>query len=615
MRQDRANESGLTLVEVVVALVVLGVLAMATLSILLSSQRTSVDARNRVAAANLAAREIDIVREKFLATDDGPLTVANEGVVINGNPLAGGTVGQPLQVDGGSYTVRRSATWNITGTGASACEGGTAVEHPSLVIDVEVTWPGMGTTQPVRSTTVLAPERGQGLDSTAAFVAIMVKDSRGAPNAGRTVVVSSSSESRSAVTDPSGCAVVALNPPAGGAEYTARFPDSGYVDMSGATSPERLIGLVVPGQLVSNVQIAIDRAGELRVRLTGSGLSDSDVAGSTVSLIQAEASGSSVSQHTASGIETLVTGLWPTSYSAFFGTEIPAVLPASVDLPPGGSVTIEIPFEFARFAVTGLSPGGGTLYAAPTGGGCDGADARPLSPSAASLPPGVWTFYYEHPDFGCSEGPSDHELFPGVNSDLEWQESRLTVTGAPTGAGSIWAVPGDIASGSCTDAGGRAIELSPSGGTVGPRVLPAGNWYVFAMPKVGGQPSGTPCVDAGLVAVPYEQDTTFAWPASSAMLTVTNVPSGWGDNQYRVVASPSSNLSCSTSSTTPAGAIQFSPPNSATQSSSLSQGTWYIYRQRTSGGTGNRCTGGFPITIGWAPSYTMDFSNGNVTTP
>ena len=163
MTPERERETGLTLVEVVVALVVLGILAMATLGILLNTQRTSVDARARVGAANLAAREIDLVREKFLASDDGPLTVANEGVVVNGNPLTGGAVGDPLELDGTQYTVRRSATWNIMGAGASACEGGSIVDHPALTVEVEVTWPGMGSTKPVRSSTILAPERGQGL--------------------------------------------------------------------------------------------------------------------------------------------------------------------------------------------------------------------------------------------------------------------------------------------------------------------------------------------------------------------------------------------------------------------------------------------------------------------
>lgn len=609
-----SRDAGMTLIEVVVALVVLGVLAVATLGILLTTQRTSVDARNRVAAANLAAREIDLVREKFLATADGPTVVADEGVVVNGNPLAGGAIGQPYVVDGVAYTVRRSTSWNITGTGASACEGGSIVEHPSLVVHVEVTWPGMGTTRPVTSSTVLAPERGQGLDSTASFVAIMVKDSKGQPNPGRTVIVSSASESRSAVTDSSGCAVVALDPPNAGAEYRAVFPDAGYVDMSGTTSPVRVIGLVTPGQLVSNIQISLERAGRLRVKLVGDGITDGDVAGSIVSLVQAEASGQTVTQRTMTGLETVVDDLWPTNYGAFFGTEMPAVIPSMVELPPGGTAVIEVPFEFAHLRMTDVWPAGGRLLAGPTGAACNDPAVRQVDAGDIVLAPGKWDFFLEHDDYGCTLGPTEVELLPGVNSDHAWERARLEVRNAPNGVGSVWAAPADVpGAASCTSAGGKAVKLSSSGGNIAPRELPAGDWYLFAMPESGGQPSGSPCADAGLVAVPYGTDTVFTWGTHEATLRVTNVPSTPGTS-YRVIAHTSGSLYCSTNAI-PAGAYPFEPGNSPTQSRTLSQGTWYVYRLRTSGGTGNRCTGGHQVTIGWEPSYTLNFSTGSVTKP
>ncbi|NLF05393.1 MAG: prepilin-type N-terminal cleavage/methylation domain-containing protein, partial [Actinomycetales bacterium] len=439
MANERRDESGLTLVEVVVALVVLGVLAMATLGILLNSQRTSVDARARVGAANLAAREIDLVREKFLATDDGPVLVANEGVVVNGNPLIGGAAGEPLELDGTSYTIRRSSSWNIMGTGASACEGGSIVDHPALTVEVEVTWPGMGSTKPVRSSTILAPERGQGLPETASFVAIAVKDSKGQPHPGRTVVVSSPSESRSAVSDAAGCAVVAINPPTSGAIYKARFTDSGYVDISGAVNPERSIGHMMPGELSNNVQVAIDRAAEVTIRVFGDGLTDEDADGSTVSLFKSEAAGNtSVTPYVLSGRQVTIGGLWPTNYGAFFGTDVPATIPNMVTLEPGGSAVIEVEFEFARFTVDN-APSGGTMIAVPVGLDCSASNARTVNPSDGTLPPGEWTFFYEHADYGCAPGPEGHELFAGVNSPLEWLDSSLRVTGAPNGFGSIWA--------------------------------------------------------------------------------------------------------------------------------------------------------------------------------
>ena len=206
-------------------MLVFGILASVVLGLVLSAQRTSVDNRNRVAAANLAAREVEYVREQFMATASGPMDVANAGTVNNPHPLAGGVAGDPLVLDGTAYSVVRSVMWNITGeTGVSACEGGTLVEHPSLIVTVRVTWPGMGITEPVVNQAVLAPDRGAGLPTTASFAAVAVKDSAGAPNPYRTVVVSSSSETRTGLTDTSGCAVIPLAPPVAGAELHRDVP-------------------------------------------------------------------------------------------------------------------------------------------------------------------------------------------------------------------------------------------------------------------------------------------------------------------------------------------------------------------------------------------------------
>ena len=69
MRADRARacaardgDEGFSLIEVVVAMVVLAITAMAVLTVLLNGVSVSKAARQRVAASNLASREIEIVR-------------------------------------------------------------------------------------------------------------------------------------------------------------------------------------------------------------------------------------------------------------------------------------------------------------------------------------------------------------------------------------------------------------------------------------------------------------------------------------------------------------------------------------------------------------------------
>lgn len=617
-RRDGAagDEAGMTLVEVVVAVVILGALIVVTLGLLLQAQARSVDNRNRVAASNLAARELDMVREDFLRDDDGPLRVASAGVVVNGNPLSGGAVGQPLVLDGQSYTVRHWTTWNVTGTGRSLCEGGGLVEHPSLVVNVEVTWPAMGSTKPVANSTVLAPERGQGLQTTASFVAVKVLDAGGNPNQGRTVTVFSSSESRSGVTDASGCATVNVNPPAAGADYSARFPDVGYVDMSGTTNPVMVLGRIGQGQLVASNSISLDRAASLTVRVTGAGVSDADVAGVPVTLYLSQVAGATLRSYPLTGLETTIDGLWPTEYSAFFGDQVPAVLPNTTTLPAGGHGVLEVPFEFAEFAVAGVPtvaghPDGDVVAVAP-GAACT-ANPRVVPPGAGRLPAGAWDFYLSSDLVGCAPGPAGVSLFGGPNSDVVWAPSTLSVVGAPTGRGALWAVAGGApGAAACTSAGGRAIMLGDgSAANVGPATLPAGSWYLFVQPDAGGQPSGA-CVSAGLVTVPYGGTTTITWPATTASVVVHNATTGTG---YQLIASPTRVTSCTSTRVSNGGQpyATFTRSNRDYTHAGLAQGTWYVYLWRTSNTAG--CSGGYPLTVGWDSSYTMDFSNGRVTTP
>lgn len=606
----RGGDAGVTLIEVIVATVVFGIMSSAILALVMTSQAKSVDNRNRVAAANLAAREIELVREQFVATAAGPLDIAAAGTVTNAHPLAGGTAGQPLVLDGVPYTVVRSVAWNVTGSGQSACEGGSLVLHPSLVVTTTVTWPQMGATQPVVNTAVLAPEKGEGLPTTASFAAVAVKNAAGEPSAGRTVTVASPSETRSGVTDASGCAVIQLSPPVAGADYTATFPDSGYVDITGTTSPSRVIGLIKQGQLASSVEISLDRAATLRLRVTGS-VTDGDVAGSAINLYQSEASGSAIRPETLTGLETVIPNLWPTDYTAFFGSSVPSEMPTPVTLEPGATGILEVPYVFAEFGVSGaptLGSFGTELRATPPGGTCTDASARTVDPSAGRLPSGTWTFWQWSPAWGCAAGPADVTLAPGPNGEVAWQPSQLTVQNTPAGAGSLWVSP--AATGAACSATNAVKVAATSGGTVGPMNLPAGNWYVFAAPGTGSPT--TPCASAGLVAVPYGASTTFTWANST--VKVTNVPSA-GSGYHMIAVKTALTSSCTTS--TPSGAIQFSPNNSSTQSAALASGTWYLYRHVYSGGSGNRCTAmtGNPITVAGQPSYTVKFTTGVVTTP
>ncbi|KRD45098.1 hypothetical protein ASE38_13990 [Cellulomonas sp. Root930] len=341
------RDDGFSLIELVVAMVVLGSMSLAVIGIILNTQSLGVNNRARVAAANLAGREVDILREEFTRTSDSPMNIANAGTVTNPHPLPSQTAGQPLRVDGGLYTVKRSVAWNITGEGASACDGGSLVMYPTLRVTVTVTWSGMGNIAPVVTTASLAPRKDDKVLGTSSYIAVKVSDASGLPNSGRNVRVYSSGESRTAVTDASGCAVAQVTPASGaGTSYSAQVTDVGFVDVSGATGPTKIVGIVPRGALNNSVTFTYARAATLTLQLvdsTGAPANPADLVGGTVTLNAAEyagASGTTVLPVT--GPTMTLTGLWPTQYSAYWGSAPPTPPNLAVALTSGSAGTIAV---------------------------------------------------------------------------------------------------------------------------------------------------------------------------------------------------------------------------------------------------------------------------------
>jgi type II secretory pathway pseudopilin PulG len=621
-----SSDTGTTLIEVVIAAVLLGILSTAVLGIILQTQAVEVGNRARVAAANLAAREIDLVREEFLRSETAPLDLEAQGTVTNPHPLAGGTAGEPLVVDGVPYTVVRSVGWITTDQyGVSACEGGNLVAYPTLGVKVTVTWPNMGSIRPVTSSTVLAPEKGTGVSTDESFVAVKVTGADAQPSVGRTVRVQSSGFTRTGTTDESGCAVVRVSPATGsGTEYTVSLGDPGYVDISGNNTPSKTTGLVARGTLNNSVRFAYDLAGTVQIVLTdpaGGSLSNADVAGSQVTLVAAQYSGASGSTvYTVSGVTTTITGLWPTQYSAYFGTTPPAEYPAAA-LEPGGTATLEVPFEFASTTITGLPAGTQSVIAVPSGAGttCTSPGARTVNAADARVLPGTWDFFATGTTFACSPGPSGVVLAAGVNDPIAWEPTYLQVVDAP--AGTLWALEMGKAPGALTtcpgSGGGAAVNIDAARSGFVP--IPAGSWYLY----VTDGPATGSCVSFPRTYNPrtfdYAAQQTFAWPPPDpATVTVTGIPTV-RSRRAGLVASTAADVRCTstnTSSCTSSGTLVIlSTGSSSSATGQLAQGTWYVYgHDRGSRATWtNRVQLGGTLIIG--PSTTSLTLAYNGTTP
>ncbi|MGQ0631804.1 MAG: type IV pilus modification PilV family protein [Sporichthyaceae bacterium] len=137
------RDAGFSLIEIIVALGVFLTFAIAGTAVALDSLGTAGDNRDRVRATSLATAEIERTRAQFR---------------ISAGNVVEGLVSVQAPVDGNTYSVEREATW-VDGSGADANSSGisyTAATGDSLLVEVRVRWPGMGTRPPVISTTVLS---------------------------------------------------------------------------------------------------------------------------------------------------------------------------------------------------------------------------------------------------------------------------------------------------------------------------------------------------------------------------------------------------------------------------------------------------------------------------
>src|SRR3954451_11346005 len=113
------SDAGFGMVELLFSMVIFTIIATAVAYGLQSATNATRQDRNRVQAASLASRELEIVRQEFQDISiDGPALIGDAGTVVNPHPLRGQTVGNPLTIDGLPFTVTRSANWMPAGVGA-----------------------------------------------------------------------------------------------------------------------------------------------------------------------------------------------------------------------------------------------------------------------------------------------------------------------------------------------------------------------------------------------------------------------------------------------------------------------------------------------------------------
>ncbi|MDM7853412.1 prepilin-type N-terminal cleavage/methylation domain-containing protein [Cellulomonas alba] len=612
------RERGFTLIELVVAMVILAVVSLAVIAVILQAQGAGVANRSRIAASNLADREIEMVRQQFTATDAGPLAVANAGTVVDAYPLQGGTAGQPLVVDGRPYTVTRSAQWNATGSGASACEGGAAVVYPALTVTVKVTWEDMGQARPVTVSTRLAPEKDLGLSDKTAYIAAKVRDQDDKPLA-NVAVSATGSGTVTGKTDDTGCVVLPVTPAAStGTTYTVQIADSSYIDISGTTNPSKSTGIIKQGTLYSGASFSIAKPGKAIVTLVrddGTPLTDAQVAGSKVTLVASEYSGATGAvTKTVSTVKTTFTNLWPTTYGAYFGTVPPLAGYTVQELLADGAITLDVPFTMASVPVQNLPDGTTTVYAVPTGTAVTATSCAPSGTQTASASgttatfdamPGEYDLYFSGATFKCASGPVDVPFASGTNDPVVLANTTISISGAP--GGTVWALnqakAGITSSPTTCPSGYGTLAVNIDTARSGTAKLPAGVWYFWQGSADGSTCTAYPNVSSPTTII-YGQNNPVAWSATTT-LTLTGMTKNY---YFFVIDGTSGSPTCLKSSITPPAGSSYWISSSATtttpQSLSLTiprpstTKTYKAFQSLSTATTSNSCVSVGSFSVG-----------------
>jgi prepilin-type N-terminal cleavage/methylation domain-containing protein len=427
--QAAERDAGLSLVELMVAIVLFGLLATAVMTTLNYTINTTRNDRNRVAAATLAQRELEIVRNQFYngQQGQGPKTIT-VNQVTNPSPLPGGTSGSPLVVDGTEYTVVREATWSNSaggGTASSPCENGGTNELAYLKVHVEVTWKKMGSIQPVTSDTLLTPPKGTYTSDTG-HIGVKVVDRDGKPQAGVPVTITGPS-SQSGATASDGCAVFAFLPVG---SYTVTMTDTGFVNSKNEPAPSYPASVQVGA--ITRLAVDYDRAATLQVALAAPGgytLPTPTAVGVVIGHSALLPSGRAT--YNGTGSSRTISSLFPFSggYEVWAGTCLDAdpqfyggSRPALAAATPGSSTAVSVPLYPVDLLVKesdGDLEVGKTIIAKHVVNGSLGGDAGcPSGPGipgethtlgitdgtgrvAGSLPMGSWQFEVS----GAGAGP------------------------------------------------------------------------------------------------------------------------------------------------------------------------------------------------------------------
>jgi len=239
------SQRGDTLIEVVVAALILGVIVVGTFMGLNSTNKSTSIARARSQADALAQQDEDRLRSLPIGKLDQLESHPESKPVTEGNAV---------------YTIESTATYFPESSSSSSCTS--SAEAGYLQTTSKVTTPLLGTGKSVQETGIISPPAGSALT-------VQVTES-GTALEGATVTATGPAPETTAhtlTTSAKGCSILAVAP----GEYSINASKTGYVDPNGFTetikdpSPDVTHSVYIPAETTAKEGYYLGKAGNLEV--------------------------------------------------------------------------------------------------------------------------------------------------------------------------------------------------------------------------------------------------------------------------------------------------------------------------------------------------------------
>ncbi|MGD0197327.1 MAG: carboxypeptidase regulatory-like domain-containing protein [Solirubrobacteraceae bacterium] len=356
-----AGEAGDTMIEVVVATLIVALVAAAIFTGLSSVADISGAQRHQVQANALAQQDEERLRGLNVTTL-AATEPSSSGCTTLANAAAYGNACYTQTTDNETYTIQSTATFVSAANGATSCSSGGTATADDIETASSVTW-GNGSNdgrKPVIEHSLIAPPAGGSLIAS-------VTASSSSPIAGATISVASSSGggTQTINTDSNGCAVF------GGLAdgyYTVSVSDSGYLaenasqsyDVVPGTTTTASFNLGLPGTLTANFTTAVLGVSKA---IPWDTFSIADYANNNVvPLLGPYGTVATLSPPTTATVSSASQTLYPTTYYAYAGNctaddpgatiDPTATVPAASTQANGATVTVTVPSVLLQLETT-----------------------------------------------------------------------------------------------------------------------------------------------------------------------------------------------------------------------------------------------------------------------